>query len=213
MHQYYIFIISAILLNITPGPDMAYILSKTISNGKVIGFFTVLGVCSGALIHVLLVSLGITLLITKNITLFNGLKILGGLYLIYLGSRSIRSFFIKSEINTIANELKMDSKTSYFQAYKEGIFVDLFNPKVAIFFLSYLPAFVVNSRVSESKQLFILGVTVVFIAFIIELLLVFLSEHIRILFKNRNSNLKIFDIVIGLTLIFIGISVIPPIFI
>lgn len=90
MNSFWImFLSAAILLNISPGPDMLYLISQTMSSGRKAGFASVLGLGSGALVHTLFVSLGISAIIAASITVFRIMKIIGAAYLFYLGTRAL----------------------------------------------------------------------------------------------------------------------------
>lgn len=136
IENYGIFLLSGILLNLTPGSDTIYILGRSMGQGKKAGVISALGISSGALIHTLMVALGLSVILAKSAIAFNFIKYLGAGYLIYLG---IKTLVYKKEIVVESGE---DKKASLKKVYFEGIITNLFNPKVALFFLAFLPQFI-----------------------------------------------------------------------
>ncbi|WP_367616239.1 LysE family translocator [Pseudomonas tehranensis] len=133
-----VFLFSALLLNISAGPDLLYILSRTISSGKKVGIASALGVCSGAFVHVVLAACGVSALIAASENAFDALKYAGAAYLLYLGVRS----FVPSTGFAQDQDNAQVKQYGVWRAYKQGILIDVFNPKVALFFLAFLPQFV-----------------------------------------------------------------------
>lgn len=131
------FIITGIGLNLYPGPDTMYIISRSMAQGRKAGIVSVLGISSGGLCHTLLAGVGLSSILIASPRLFNVLKILGAAYLVYLGIR----FIINKSKNDEASDSYVSAQTC-FQIYKQGLLTNLFNPKVALFFLSFLPQFV-----------------------------------------------------------------------
>jgi len=135
IEKYIGFIVAAILLNLTPGTDSMYIITRSISQGRKAGFYSVLGVTSGTLVHTLLASLGLSVLLAKSPTAFMLVKYIGASYLCYLGFKMITS---KKE-PLIANSLQEDKNCASlslkslngWQIYKQGVLTNVFNPKVA----------------------------------------------------------------------------------
>ena len=130
------FLISSVLLNITPGSDTIYILSKSATGGRKRGIASALGISTGILIHTLLAAVGLSIVLAKSAVLFNILKIAGATYLIVMGIKAIISK--ESIISGNENEKNND----LLHVYKQGILTNVLNPKVALFFLALLPQFV-----------------------------------------------------------------------
>ena len=124
------------LLNIMPGADTLYILGCSISKGRKAGIVSALGVSTGCMVHTLMAALGLSVILAKSALAFNIIKYLGAGYLIYLG---IRSFTSKADLLAQGGVCEADSpKKLYFQ----GITTNVLNPKVALFFLAFLPQFI-----------------------------------------------------------------------
>ncbi len=130
------FLISSILLNITPGADTMYIVSKSISQGKRAGIYSALGISSGAIVHTLLAAFGLSVILMKSVMLFNVVKILGAGYLIYLGIR-----MLLEKKNKVSDQGSLDKMTNK-KIFLQGLITNVTNPKVALFFLAFIPQFI-----------------------------------------------------------------------
>ncbi|TYR81247.1 LysE family translocator [Priestia megaterium] len=172
-------ILSYILVSLTivliPGQDMIFVLTQSLSSGVKAGIKTVLGSITGTLIHTILAAAGLSIIFEKSIIAFNVLKIVGVIYLLFLAFQSFRS---KTEpLSLTANEIN----TKHF--FRKGFFTNLSNPKVAIFFITFLPQFVNPSLGYVSLQMFMFG-----IIFIIETLIIF--SLIAIFASNLGKRVK-----------------------
>lgn len=154
IENYLGFIIAGLIMNITPGADTIYIITRSIAQGKKAGIYSVLGISSGAVVHILLVGFGLSVILAKSILLFNSIKWIGAGYLMYLG---VRMLLDKKDL--FANDDSNFNKTDYLKIYRQGFFTNVLNPKVAIFFLSLLPQFIKPEFVNSSLPFLILGLT------------------------------------------------------
>jgi len=148
----YLFFIASLLLNLTPGNDMLYVASRSVSQGIKAGIASAAGIFFGGFVHILAAVLGLSLIISKSAYLFQLIKFAGAGYLIYLGIKALLS---KPAVNT-ADEKPV--KANYLQLFKQGIVTNALNPKVAVFFLSFLPQFVNPASSFFRVQLFTLGI-------------------------------------------------------
>ncbi|MCJ8339355.1 MAG: LysE family translocator [Pseudomonadales bacterium] len=196
-----VFIGTAIALNVAPGPDVLYILTKTISGGKKIGIASSLGVCTGALFHVVIAAVGLSAILLTSTLAFIIVKYIGVGYLLYLAFQAFRS----SGANFVVND-NGQLKDSAWKAFKQGVLIDILNPKVAIFFMAFLPQFLREGQGSTSWQLLFLGVLVIVIAIIIETLYVLLASKIsHKIHTNKNYTLWL-DRVVGVMFVGLGIK-------
>ena len=131
------FILACIILNMTPGVDTFYILTRSISQGKRAGLVSVAGIMSGCVVHVLCAAFGLSIILTTSALVFNLVKWGGALYLMYMG---IKALMDKEPV--FDNENQSMSGRSLAKIYKQGVITNVLNPKVALFFLSLLPQFV-----------------------------------------------------------------------
>ena len=156
------FLTASILLTLSPGPDIIYVLVQGMTNGKKHGIVTTLGLVSGIIIHTSLVAFGVSALIKQSETLFFLIKLLGAAYLFYLAWQVFRSepkITIGAEISGNKKEL-----TSLF---KRGFLMNVLNPKVAIFFLAFFPGFLWEPEGNTVMQFYILGFLFMLQAFLI----------------------------------------------
>jgi RhtB (resistance to homoserine/threonine) family protein len=148
-----VFLVSAILLNLTPGTDTMYIVSRSISQGRMAGIYSALGISAGIVVHTILAAFGLSVILTQSAFLFNLIKIVGALYLAYLG---IRMLISKNSVKEQQSLTKLSNKKIFLQ----GLVTNVTNPKVALFFLAFLPQFIhTNAGVSSHIPFIILGLT------------------------------------------------------
>lgn len=137
--------------------DTMYILGRSISQGRKAGVLSALGIATGALVHSVFAGLGISLILAKSALAFGFVKYAGAGYLIFLGIKMLLS---KPDNNfELHNEVK---KVNYKKIYISGIFTNVLNPKVALFFLAFLPQFIDQNYVQSPLPFIILGLTFVF---------------------------------------------------
>lgn len=146
-----VFLLTGILMNLIPGADTMYIVGRSISQGRRAGIYSVFGIITGSLVHTLLVSFGLSLILTKSIVLFNTIKIIGVIYLVYLG---IKMILDKSNIGFEVSTNKLNIRKIYLQ----GLLTSLTNPKVSLFFIAFLPQFI-HAKASGPIPFLILGLT------------------------------------------------------
>lgn len=196
-----VFFSAALALNLSPGPDIFYVLTRTLSGGRRIGVIASLGVCSGALVHVLAAALGISAILATSALAFTVVKYVGAAYLLYLGIQALRSAGGHSALDVEPAR----EPASAWQAYRQGVLVDLLNPKAAIFFMAFLPQFVRPDHGAVPLQLVILGALVVLVAIIVECVLVLLAARTRQALKGNPRIAQWLDRALGSLLIAMGI--------
>lgn len=138
-----LFMLAVFLLNVTPGPDTAYIVGRSVSQGRAAGLLSALGVSAGCCVHVLAVAFGLTALLAASTVAFTVIKVVGAAYLIYLGGRMLlappeRDDAPVEEAETPAAKRARPLKSLFMQ----GFLTNVLNPKVVLFFLSFFPQFV-----------------------------------------------------------------------
>ena len=152
--NYFAFVIAGILLNLTPGADTIYILTRSVAYGRRAGIYSVLGISTGCLVHTIFAAFGLSMILSTSALIYNIIKFVGAGYLIYLG---IKMYFDKS--NLFENQEIKPERNNLFQIYKQGLITNVFNPKVALFFLSFLPQFISANDTYGSIPFLILGAT------------------------------------------------------
>ena len=130
-----VFLVAAILLNLTPGTDTMYIVSRSIAQGRVAGIYSALGITAGIMVHTFLAAFGLSLILVQSSLIFSSIKIIGALYLAYLGIQMIRAKQSENEQQTV-----MDASNK--KIFIQGLITNVTNPKVALFFLAFLPQFI-----------------------------------------------------------------------
>ena len=154
IENYFGFIASAIVLNLTPGIDTIFILTRSVSQGRLAGLVSVAGIMSGCVIHVLCAAFGLSLILSTSVLVFSLIKWAGAGYLVYLG---IRMIFCHP--SSFAPLLLSHTSPDLFKIYKQGILTNVLNPKVGLFFLSFLPQFINPDQVYGAIPFLILGMT------------------------------------------------------
>jgi threonine/homoserine/homoserine lactone efflux protein len=179
--NYWLFITAGVALNISPGPDTLYIVGNSIAKGRKAGVCAVLGISSGCLVHITAAALGLSAILMVSSNAFAVVKYAGALYLAYLGIRAIAA---KSAIA----EGKVAQDRQPLAIYYQGFLTNLLNPKVAVFFLSFLPQFVSTNNAYGSVPFVILGLTFLTTGTLWCLLVaVFASQMTGILRQNRTA--------------------------
>jgi threonine/homoserine/homoserine lactone efflux protein len=146
-----IFSLAAILLLLTPGPAVLYIVARSVEQGRIAGLTSACGITTGTLVHVLAAALGLSALLASSALAFAIVKYAGAGYLIYIGARRILS-----GTDTPAAQIEL-SRRSLGRLYRDGFLVNLLNPKTALFFLAFLPQFVEPARGAVAFQIAFLG--------------------------------------------------------
>jgi len=156
------FFTAAVLLNLSPGPDMAFILAQTARGGMKAGFSAMFGIWSGAFMHVIFAALGLSAVLATSAAVFSVVKLAGAVYLVWLGLQALRS---KGSIHAAGDRI---SPKGLKKVFRQGVFVAVLNPKVAIFFLAFLPQFVEAGAGPVGAQLFLHGSLIIAVAAFIE---------------------------------------------
>ena len=193
------FFITAIILNLSPGPDIAFILAQTAKNGQRSGFAAMFGIWSGAFLHVLLAAIGLSAILATSATAFTFVKWAGAAYLIWLGVQALRSDGASYSSDAGVKQI------SNIKIFQQGILVAALNPKVAIFFLAFLPQFVVIGAGPVSAQLFLHGSLIIVVAALIEPPLVILGAKLMKYLMQNSKMAAWMDRVLGT--LFIGLGV------
>jgi threonine/homoserine/homoserine lactone efflux protein len=155
------YFLAVLVITFTPGPDMTLFLGKAIRQGRAAGMAAMLGASTGILIHSTLVALGLSALLAASATAFFVLKVAGALYLLWLAVEAIRH---GSALNVQANGAPQATEPLR-RAWAAGLAVNLLNPKIIMFFVTFLPQFVSAGDPHASGKLFFLGVMLAVVAF------------------------------------------------
>jgi threonine/homoserine/homoserine lactone efflux protein len=200
IQHYETFLLAGILLNLTPGNDTIYILSRTIAQGRKAGIMSVLGIGTGSLVHTFFAAAGLSVIIAQSPVAFNIIKYAGAAYLFYIGIRMVLS---RSSVISLEDPGKQIHSKIYWQA----VVTNVLNPKVALFFISFLPQFIDPAYASHYISFLVLGLsfTVTGTSWCL-LLVIFASAISSSLVKNSKTGSYITK-ACGFILIGLGIKV------
>ena len=149
-HSLLLFILAGLALNVTPGPDMLYIVARSSTEGRRAGIVSALGVAAGTLVHIAALALGLAAVLRSVPLAYDAVRLAGAGYLIYLGIRALLHSPMASAHVTI-------ERASLWAIFRQGVVTNVLNPKVALFFLAFLPQFVDPSRGAPAVQMAVLG--------------------------------------------------------
>src|SRR5215217_1102882 len=155
---YALFVAAALALLLVPGPAVIYIVARSVSGGRLTGLVSVLGVELGTLLHVAFAAAGLSAIVASSAAAFSVVKWLGAAYLVYLGLRQI----LGRDGGEEETELS-EGEESRFRVFYQSVLVQVLNPKVALFFLAFLPQFIDPSRGAAWTQIVVLGATLAFL--------------------------------------------------
>ncbi len=192
------FSIATIILSLSPGPDNIYVLSQSIVNGTKSGLVTTAGLVTGCIVHTTLLAFGLSAIITASPKIFYGIKIFGALYLLFLAFKVFKS---DTKISLTSGVLKK----SHNELFKQGVIMNILNPKVMIFFLAFFPGFLWDKDNNTVFQFYVLGITFMIVSLLVFGLISILAGKISTYLKSHQavgSILKWLQIIV-----FIGIAV------
>jgi RhtB (resistance to homoserine/threonine) family protein len=155
IHDFGLFLAAGILLNLTPGPDTVYILGRSIAQGREAGVASALGISVGSIFHTCAAALGLSAILATSALAFGTIKLLGGAYLIFLGIKMLLDR--RKELSLPSNF----RRPTTIAAFRQGILTNILNPKVALFFLAFLPQFIDPSSSTKLPAFLLLGLTFV----------------------------------------------------
>jgi threonine/homoserine/homoserine lactone efflux protein len=169
-HHFLLFLTAAVVLAITPGPGIFYVLARTLAGGRREGIESALGTFFGGLFHVVAAALGVSAVLAASAVAFHTVKYAGAAYLVWLGIRMIRSR--NAEIPTAGAAPAQGS-------FRQGILTEALNPKTALFFLSFIPQFIAAGRGHIFSQFLLLGAISVFLNTFADLVVVFMAAPLE----------------------------------
>jgi len=163
-HDLLLFITAGLLLNLTPGPDVMFIVANAVRAGARAGVAAALGISAGCLVHVAAAALGVSALLATSSAAFGVLKWVGAIYLVWVGVQMLRSAWRQNASINIAVRAgqesagsQFDSKTSLKAVFRRGFLTNVLNPKVALFFLAFVPQFIAPGTAQPAGVFLALG--------------------------------------------------------
>jgi threonine/homoserine/homoserine lactone efflux protein len=200
IENFYLFLSVSLLINLSPGPDMLYTAARSLSQGTKAGILSALGIFSGCLIHTTAAVFGLSKIIQESVFLFSIIKYAGAAYLIFLG---MRSFFRKNK--TQSNIVKLEP-ISYKKIYFQGMMTNVLNPKVAIFFLSFLPQFIDPQSTFLKEQIAFLGLWFDVQGTLILILVALVTGYFQVMLQKNKAFWNWQEKITGLILVALGIK-------
>lgn len=202
MENFYLFVLMSIFLIILPGPDTAIATKNTLTVGRGGGLKTAIGTCCALLIHTSAAVLGLSAIIVKSSLLFSIFKYIGAVYLVYLGVKTLWSLRKKEVAASV--EMSTNSQFEDKSCFKQGFFTNILNPKVAVFFLTFLPQFV-DARSNTFLPFLLMGITYTVLTAIWFFLYVLMINQISSFMKKPKAQ-TIIEAITGTILIGFGIK-------
>ncbi|HEX9345626.1 MAG TPA: LysE family translocator [Candidatus Acidoferrum sp.] len=169
-HRFLLFFVAALLLAVTPGPGIFYVLARSLAGGRREGILSSFGTFVGGLFHVLVAALGVSAILAASAVAFHTVKYAGAAYLVWLGIRMIR---------TRNAEMAVSASQPSQGAFRQGILTEVLNPKTALFFLSFIPQFIAPERSHVFLQFVVLGALSVLLNTAADLLVVVLAAPLE----------------------------------
>jgi threonine/homoserine/homoserine lactone efflux protein len=192
------FFVAALLLAVTPGPGIAYVVARTAAGGRAEGLASCVGTGLGGMLHVLAAALGLSVLLAQSAVAFSVVKYIGAAYLVYLGIRLLLSKASSAPVQA--------NSTGPRRALLEGILVEALNVKTALFFLAFLPQFLVSGA-SIVVQLVTMGTVCVVLNTLVDVVSVFGAARLFRSAASGRDRARLLNNVSGLTLVGLGLYV------
>ncbi|MFI3379478.1 LysE family translocator [Mammaliicoccus sciuri] len=197
--SFQLFLITVLIICITPGIDMMFILNRSISQGRDAGIYSAVGVSVGAVVHTVLSGLGLSVILQTSVVLFTIIKIVGAVYLIYLG---IQMFISKQSSISIKKTVYQSRRKLFVQ----GVITNVTNPKVALFFISFIPQFISVDNQYGPIPFLILGSIFAVMGAITSFIIAIFSSSLTAKLRDNIVAEKIINKISGAVFVILGIS-------
>ena len=197
IHDYWLFVASGVLLNLTPGQDTFYILGRSIAEGTRSGVASALGITVGSVFHTAMAALGLSAVLATSASAFAVVKLLGAAYLVYLG---LRMFMIAN-----TGEPRRLRGTGALGSFRDGIVTNVLNPKVALFFLALMPQFIDRDSSTKVAAFIVLGLTFVATGTVWCLILAVSAGKLRAFFARHPRGWRALSQVAGGLFVVLGL--------
>src|SRR6266849_331519 len=184
IHDYWLFVATGVLLNLTPGEDTFYMLVRSLAQVRQIGVASALGITAGSVVHTLAAARGLSAVLATSASAFIALKIVGAVYLVYLGVRMLTTRTAAVGSTDIAGLVDM------WTAFRQGMLTNVLNPKVALFFLALMPQFIEPDSPTKVGAFLVLGLTFLTTGTVWCLVLALGASRVRSFFASRPRALQ-----------------------
>ncbi|MGB8194170.1 MAG: LysE family translocator [Chitinophagaceae bacterium] len=201
IQNFWVFALAGLLLNLTPGNDMIYVATRSAGQGMKAGIVSALGITAGCMVHILAAVVGLSAILARSALAFDIIKYLGAAYLVYLGVKALlskrKTFNIQADTN----------KHSLKRIFWQGVVTNVLNPKVALFFLAFLPQFIDVTKEGAHWQILFLGTWFNTSGLVVNILVAMLFGKIGGWLGNSPRFVQWQERVTGVVLIALGIKV------
>jgi RhtB (resistance to homoserine/threonine) family protein len=202
-----LFIVAVMLLSVTPGPDTAYIVGRSVAQGRGAGVVSALGIALGCIVHTLACAFGLTALLAASVTAFTIVKFAGAIYLIYLG---VRLIFAKPAVTKASDEVEESrvrtAPKSLQQLFTQGFVTNVLNPKVVLFFVSFIPQFVAADSAHKTLAFLALGLVFVLVSTFWNTFVAWIAGSVTQRFSGKPGVKLWLDRVVGSAFVGLGIK-------
>jgi RhtB (resistance to homoserine/threonine) family protein len=200
-----LFLAAVFLLNVTPGPDTAYIVGRSVAQGRGAGVVSALGISAGCIVHALACAFGLTALLAASATAFTVVKFAGAIYLVYLG---VRLLFAKPDVDDPKAELASarSAPKSLRQLFAQGFVTNVLNPKVVLFFVSFFPQFVAADSPNKVLAFLALGFVFVLMSTVWNCFVAWIAGSVTERFAGKPGVKRWLDRVVGSAFIGLGVK-------
>jgi len=199
IHNFGLFLIAGVLLNLTPGPDTLYILGRSLAQGREAGVASAFGISFGTILHTCAAALGLSAILATSAFAFVAIKLLGGAYLAFLG---IKMILDRRRELTLPSNFRRRTTVA---AFRQGVLTNVLNPKVALFFLAFLPQFIDPASNMKVAAFIVLGLTFVTTGTIWCLVLAWFASSFSERLRNNENVAQWLNRTAGALFVFLGL--------
>ena len=199
IHNFGLFLIAGVLLNLTPGPDTLYILGRSVAQGREAGVASAFGISFGTIFHTCAAALGLSAILATSAFAFVAIKLLGGAYLAFLG---IKMILDRRRELTLPSNFRRRTTVA---AFRQGVLTNVLNPKVALFFLAFLPQFIDPASNMKVAAFIVLGLTFVTTGTIWCLVLAWFASSFSQRLRNNENVAHWLNRTAGAIFVFLGL--------
>jgi len=200
------FLVAVFLLNVTPGPDTAYIVGRSVAQGRSAGLVSALGISGGCCVHSLACAFGLTALLAASATAFTVVKFVGAIYLVYLGVKLIFTKAAGGPSKAEAAPAAAAAPRPLRQLFVQGFCTNVLNPKVVLFFVSFFPQFVVPASPHKALAFLALGAVFVLMSTVWNSFVAWIAGSVSRRFSGKPGVKKWLDRTVGSAFVGLGVK-------
>jgi RhtB (resistance to homoserine/threonine) family protein len=200
------FCVAVFLLNVTPGPDTAYIVGRSVAQGRSAGLVSALGISAGCCVHALACAFGLTALLAASATAFTVVKFVGAIYLVYLGTRLIFAKAAPAKAGVEVDAPQATAPRPLRQLFLQGFWTNVLNPKVVLFFVSFFPQFVGTDSPHKVLAFLALGVVFVLMSTVWNSFVAWIAGSVSRRFSGKPGVKKWLDRTVGTAFVGLGVK-------